>query len=63
MAGYVYRGMRYELKEAQIITKEVIKYVEKEGKIRNRYKAIDTKLKTSKENILSGRVSEHYGMR
>ena len=60
LAGYFYKGMRTELKEAKIITQEVIKYVEKSEAIKVKYKKIDINDKKTKENILSGRISAHY---
>lgn len=60
LLGYFYRGTREEIHDAQVITKEVIKYVENENKIRKKYQKIDIKDKKTKEDILSGRISEHY---
>ena len=60
MAGYCYRGLTEELRQAKIEVREVIKYVEREQTVRKRYNKIDTSKKSTKGSILSGRVSEHY---
>ena len=57
VAGYLYRGSVEKGRQARVIVKEVIKYVESTEKIRRRYDNID--IPDNIELIMCGQISIH----
>jgi hypothetical protein len=59
IGGYLYRGTVEGRREAKVVIREVVRYVEVTNDIRDRYDNLPTDSKEMRESILSGQVSSH----